>query len=220
MADLLLYGAILSPFVRKVMVFAREKNIEFELKPVKLGDPDPAFRAVSPFGKMPALQHGDLKLPDSSAIVHYLEALHPEPALIPGTPAERGQTIWFDEFADTILFECARKLFFNRVVRPLVQGQPGDEALANRTEAEELPPILDWLEAQITTNDYLVADRLTLADIAVASALANLNHASAILGERYSRIAAYAAALHSRPSFAGVLGAETRFLDKRRAALG
>jgi len=215
----LLYGAILSPFVRKVMVFAREKNIEFELKSVMLGDPDPAFRAVSPFGKMPALQHGELKLPDSSAIVQYLEALHPDPALIPADPAERGMTIWYDEFADTILFECIRKLFFNRVVRPLVQGQAGDEALAAHTEAEELPPILDWLETQSPESHYLVADRLTLADIAVASALANLNHASQILSaDRYPRTAAYAAALHARPSFAGILAAETRFLDKRRAA--
>ncbi len=215
----LIYGGILSPFVRKVMVFAREKSIEFELKPVALGDPDPAFRAASPFGKMPALLHGDYALADSSAIVHYLETLHPEPALIPAAPRPRGQAIWFDEFADTILFESARKLFFNRIVLPLVSGKPGNAEAADKAERIELPPILDWLETQIPASHYLVEDRLTLADIAVASALANLRHASTIVDDgRYPKTSAYAALHHARPSFAGIIAAETRFLDKRRAA--
>ena len=224
----IIYGGILSPFVRKVMVFAREKGIEFELKPVALGDKDPEFRAASPFGKMPALAHGELKLADSSAIVHYLEALHPAPSLIPAEPAARGRVIWFDEFADTILFEVGRKLFFNRVVSPLVQGRPGDAALADKAEAEELAPLLDWLETQIPAHLHLVGDQLTLADIAVASVLANLGHASACLaGGRWPLVTSFAAAHHARPSFAGILAAETRFLlaaetrflDKRRAAL-
>jgi glutathione S-transferase len=218
MATIQLYGGLLSPFVRKVMVFAREKAIEFELKGIGLGDMDPGFRAASPFGKMPALVHGDYRLADSSAIVHYLEALHPELPVIPTEPRPRGQVIWFDEFADTILFEAARPLFFNRVVRPLVQGKPGDTAAADKAEAEHLPPILDWLETQIGDAPFLVGDGLTLADISVASALANLRHASDILeAGRYPKVGAFAAAHHARPSFAGILASETRFLDKRRA---
>lgn len=214
----ILYGGLLSPFVRKVMVFAREKDIAFELKSVGLGDRDPAFRAASPFGKMPALVHGDLSLPDSSAIVHYLETLHPEPALIPAAPAARGRVVWFDEFADTILFEAIRPMFFNRVVRPLVQGKAGDADAANRAEAETLPPILDWLETQLPDHHHLVGDALTLADIAVASALVNLGHASALLaGGRWPGVAAFAAAHHERASFARIIAAETRFLDRQRA---
>jgi len=219
MSKPVIYGAILSPFVRKVMVHAREKDIEFELKSVGLGDADPGFRAASPFGKMPALKHDDYILADSSAIVQYLEALHPEPALIPAAPRPRGQVIWFDEFADTILFECLSKLFFNRAVRPLVLGQAGNTDAADKAEATALPPILDWLETQIPPSGFLVEDRLTLADISVASALVNLRHVSTILeGDRYPKVTAYAAALHARPSFAGIIAAETRFLDKRRAA--
>ena len=71
-------------------------------QPVGPGDPNPDFRAASPFGKMPALADGDYHLADSSAIIHYLEAKHPEPALIPADPKERGRTVWFDEFADTM----------------------------------------------------------------------------------------------------------------------
>ena len=78
-------------------------SIELEVTPVGPGDQNPDFRAASPFGKMPALVDGDYCLPDSSAIVHYLEAMHPEPALIPVEPRARARTIWFDEFADTVL---------------------------------------------------------------------------------------------------------------------
>ena len=83
-----------------------EKGIELEVKPTSVADPDPDFRAASPFGKMPAFSDGDYRLADSSAIIHYLEAKHPEPNLIPTEPRARGRTIWFDEFADTILFAC------------------------------------------------------------------------------------------------------------------
>ena len=79
---MIVYGSSLSPFVRKVLAFAAEKGIEVESRPVGLGSEDPEFREASPFGKMPALVDGDYCLADSSAIIHYLEALHPEPAAL------------------------------------------------------------------------------------------------------------------------------------------
>ena len=103
---MILYGSSMSPFVRKVLAFAGEKGMELEVRPIGIADQSPDFREASPFGKMPALVDGDFKLADSSAICHYLEALHPEPALIPSEPRQRGRVIWFDEFADTILGGC------------------------------------------------------------------------------------------------------------------
>src|SRR5688500_1540166 len=111
---MIVYGSSLSPFVRKVLAYASEKGIELEVRPTTVADADPDFRAASPFGKMPALSDGDYRLADSSAIIHYLEARHPEPNLIPTEAKARGRTIWFDEFADTILFACGGKMFFNR----------------------------------------------------------------------------------------------------------
>ena len=115
---MIVYGSSLSPFVRKVLAFAHEKGIELELKQVGLGSTDPDFLAASPFRKIPALADGDYRLADSSAIIQYLEALHPSPEMIPADPKLRGRVIWFDEFADTILFACGAKMFFNRVVAP------------------------------------------------------------------------------------------------------
>ena len=83
---MILYGSSLSPYVRKVLAFAGEKGIELELQPTGFPNPGPEFLEASPFRKMPAFRDGDYALADSSAIIHYLEAKHPEPALIPSDP--------------------------------------------------------------------------------------------------------------------------------------
>ena len=161
---MILYGSSLSPFVRKVLAFAAEKGIELDVQAVGPNDPNPDFRAASPFGKMPGFADGDYRLADSSAIIHYLEAKHPEPALIPADPKLRGRTIWFDEFGDTILAGCGAKMFFNRVVAPRFLKRPGDMDAAAAAERDELPPILDYLETVVPSADgYLVGDSLTLA---------------------------------------------------------
>src|SRR5688500_14319708 len=216
---MILYGSSLSPFVRKVLAYAAEKGIELHSQPVGPGDPNPDFRAASPFGKMPAFTDGDYRLADSSAIIHYLEAKHPQPALIPADAKLRGRTIWFDEFADTILAGCGTKMFFNRVVAPRFLNRPGDEAVADTAEREELPPILDYLETVVPDADgFLVGDGLTLADIAVASPFANLTHLGCDLGRgRHPRTCAYVERILARPSFAPWVEREKAFLERTAA---
>jgi len=216
---MILYGSSLSPFVRKVLAFAAEKGIELEVVPVGPGDPNPDFRAASPFGKMPGFADGDYRLADSSAIIHYLEAKQPEPVLIPADPKLRGKTIWFDEFGDTILAACGAKMFFNRVVAPRFLKRPGDENAAATAERDELPPILDYLETVVPgESGYLVGDSLTLADIAVASPFANLGHLDCQLDPaRHGRTRAYVERILARPSFAPWVERETAFLAREPA---
>ncbi|MBY8820864.1 glutathione S-transferase family protein [Sphingomonas colocasiae] len=205
---MILYGASLSPFVRKVLAYAAEKGIALELKPGGMGRGGEEFEDASPFRKMPALRDPgadggeDFTICDSSAIIAYLEALHPEPNLIPAEPKARARAIWYDEFGDTIVMGCGVKMFFNRVVSPRFLGRPGDLAAADAAERDELPPILDYLERVVPSSGFLVEDRLTLADLAVASPFANLSH----IGVRpdpviYPRTAAYLDAILARPSF-------------------
>jgi glutathione S-transferase len=215
---MIVYGASLSPFVRKVLAFAAEKGIEVELKPTGLGNRDPEFIEASPFGKMPGLRDGDFAISDSSAIVAYMEAVKPEPNLIPTEPRARARTIWFDEYSDTILFACGGKIFFNRVVAPRFLGQPGDEEVAAKAECEELPPLLDYLESAIPASGFLVEDRLTLADISVASPFANLRHLNiAIDPSRHPRVLAYVETILGRPSFAPIVAREAAFLERTAA---
>src|SRR5436305_12929859 len=120
---MILYGSSLSPFARKVLAYAAEKGIELDLQPTGFPNHSPEYLEASPFRKMPALRAGDYTLADSSAIIHYLEAKFPEPALIPADPQLRGKTIWLEEFADTIACAAVGKTFFNRIVAPRPAGR-------------------------------------------------------------------------------------------------
>lgn len=215
---MIVYGASLSPFVRKVLAYGAEKGLQLDHKPLGLGSDDPDFLAASPFRKIPAFSDGDFGISDSSAIIHYLEAKYPEPALIPADPRARARVIWFDEFADTILCACGAKMFFNRIVAPRFLGREGDLETADKAEKEELPPILDYLERTIPESGWLVGESITLADIAVATAFANFRHLGMTVDPgRYPKVAAFADRMLSRPSFAGWVEREAAFLEKTAA---
>ena len=220
---MIVYGNSISPFVRKVIAFAHEKGIDITIEAAGLGGGSPAFYEASPFKKMPAFRDPgaddgrDFTISDSTAIIAYLDTKFPEPNLIPLTAADRARVIWFEEFADTIIVGAAGKIFFNRFVAPKFMKREGDLAAADAAEADEMPPIFDYIEARIPASGFLVADRLTLADIAVASPFVNLMHCgSPIDAARWPKTAAYVTSILARPSFAPTVAAEQAFI----AAMG
>lgn len=212
-----IYGSTISPFVRKAVVFAEEKGLAVELVPTAPGETSPAFRAISPFGQIPALVDGDYTLADSTAIVTYLEAKHAEPALIPADPQARGRVIWFDELADTIVFGVGRAMLFNRVVGPLFRGGAGDAAVADAAERDQWPAILAYVNGAIGGRAFLVGDTLTLADIAIASAFGSALHACApVDATAYPDLARYLDTMLARPAFATRLAGERAFIQHAR----
>ena len=209
---MIVYGPSLSPFVRKVLVFAAEKGVAVDSAPGMGPDPDPDFLAASPFRKIPALKDGDFLLSDSSAIVAYMEKIKPEPNLIPDDPRSHARTVWFEEFADTIFCAAGVPIFFQRILARRFGREP-DHAAADKAEREALPPALNYIETVIPDSGFLVEDRLTLADIALASPFVNLLH----LGIRpdpktYPRTARFLESMFARPSFAPLIEGETAFL--------
>ena len=211
---MILYGSSLSPFVRKTLAYAAEKGIVLDVKPVNPGTDDPEFREASPFGRIPGFRDGDFAISDSTAIITYLEAKYPEPPLIPLDPKSRARVIWYEEFADTILVGKLAPIFFNRVVAKLL-GRVADLPLADKLESEELPPLLDYLEKTIPASGFLVDDRLTLADLAVATVFVNMSHAKVeILAERHPKTVSYLDAILARPSFAPIVAGEKAFLNR------
>lgn len=200
---MIIYGASLSPFVRKALAFAAEKGISVELQAAGMGGGPEAFKKASPFGKIPALEDGDFLLADSSAIVTYMEAVKPDPELIPQAARARAQAVWYDEFADTVLGAAVGAIFFNRIVAPRFQKREGDEAAAAAAERDQLPKIFAYLEGVLPASGHLLEDRLTLADIAVASPFVNLRHLGLLPDAgAYPALSAYVEAMHARPSFA------------------
>lgn len=203
---MIVFGSTLSPYVRKVMVFGAEKGLTLELQAAGMGRGGPDFMAASPFGKMPGFKDGDFLISDSSAIVTYLEAKYPDPNLIPESPESRARTIWFDELADTLMTAAGGAIFGNRFVRPRLLKIESDHAAADAAVRDLLPPIFDYLERVMPDSGYLVDDRLTLADIAIASPMATLGCIGVGCDPAtHPKTAAYLKAMHARPSFAAII---------------
>ncbi len=213
---MIIYGARPSPFVRKVIIFADEKGLSAEVMPGGFGQGGDVFAKASPFGKIPAFQDGDFLISDSSAIVTYMDVVQPEPNLIPLEAKARARTIWYDEFGDTIIQAAGMPIVFNRLVAPLM-NIPQDLDAAAQAEAEKLPAVYDYLESVIPDSGFLVEDRFTLADIAVACPILTLNYCSIILSDgRWPKVGAWLQGLSARPSFARALAAEEAAIKKMR----
>ncbi|WP_374528211.1 glutathione S-transferase family protein [Novosphingobium sp.] len=206
-----LFGFPLSPFVRKVSLVAAEKGIAMEPVAVNPRNPSPEFMAASPFRKIPALQDGDFSLSDSTAIVTYLDALHPAPAMLPGDARAQGRAIWFEEFADTIMAASGGKVVFNRFVAPKVIGMPGDEEVAAAGVAE-MGPIMDYFETQAPAEGWLVGE-FSIGDISVASMLRTLGYVGLEPdAATHPRSAAWYGRVKARAAWASVAEAEAKAL--------
>ena len=205
---MIIHGARPSPFVRKVLAFAAEKGIVVEVQAAGFGRGAEGYLKGSPFGKIPALEDGDFLLCDSTAIITYMDALHPEPNLIPTQAKARARTVWFEEFGDTIVQAAGQRIFFNRVVARALK-QASDLAAADAAEATEMPKIYDYIEGVMPDSGWLVEDRFTLADLGVACPIINVAYCSDGLDAgRWPKVAAWLERVKARPSVAEAMALE------------
>ncbi len=205
------HGVGASPFVRKVRVALAEKGLDYELEPVFPFGVSAEFKKISPLGKIPVLQEDDYYLPDSSAILDYLEVAYPSHSLYPKDAKDRGRAVFLEEYADGgISSKVTGVVFFQRIVGPRFMGQPTDEVAVQKAIDEDVPPIFDYLEGQLAGGkQYLVGNALTIADIAVTSQFVNLSHAQFTVDKtRWPNLAAYVERMMARPSFSGLITEE------------
>ena len=212
------FGFPLSPFVRKVLVFAAEKGIEVENVLFHPSQPPEDFVAASPFRKIPALKDGDFSLADSTAIVTYIEAKHPSPALLPSDPQQRARAIWFEEFADTIIAPAGGKIVFNRLVGPKFMGVEGDEEAARQGE-KDLEPIFAYIEQKAPADGWLAGAEFSIGDIAVASVLRTLGYVGCGPdAAKHPATVAWYERVTARPAWQAVAGCEAAVRERRLAA--
>lgn len=185
-----IYGFPVSPFVRKVIVVAQEKGLDAQVVPANPMQPEEEFLAASPYRKIPAMDDNGFRLADSTAIAVYLDAKHPEPALLPADPEGRAKAIWFDEVADTIVMAAGGPMMFNRFLKPRVLGQECDEEAALASEGA-VTERLGYLEQTLGEDGWLDGE-FSLGDIAVASVLRSFAYAGWELdAEAFPKIAAW-----------------------------
>jgi glutathione S-transferase len=206
-----LFGANPSPFVRKVKVFLAEKNLPFEQEQTSPFPPSAEFKKLSPLGRIPAFSDDGKVLADSSIICAYLERTHPQPALYPSDPYDYARALWFEEYADGGLSQIVGpKMFFNKVVGPLLMKTTFDEQLFRKAENEELPPMFSYLEGELK-GEYLVGNSLTIGDIGVASQFVNLLLSGVTPDAgKWPKLAAYLTRIHSRPSFKSLIDGDKK----------
>jgi len=198
-----LYGVKGSPFVRKALVALEEKGLPYQLETmVSVTPKPPELLALHPLGKIPVLRDGEVVVPDSSVICAYLEKKFPSPALYPDDPAELAKALFLEEYADTRMFEVLGPILFERVVKRFVMKQEPDEARVAKGLERELPPVLDYVEAQLSSDRETVLARFGIADAALGAQLGTLTLSGIeIDAKHWPRTARYYGALQARPSF-------------------
>ena len=213
MSQITLYGVGFSPFVRKVMLVLKEKGLPFEHVPMTPRDLTPELRKHTPLGKIPFARIGDLWLPDSSIICTYLERKHPNPPLYPRNDEEYVRALWFEEFIDAgAVAKLGGSIYFERILAPRLAKRPPDEAKINKAIAEDVPLIYNYLNNEVGQKQYLVGDRYTIADIAVASFFVNMKQADVPPDPaRWPNLARYIQHHHARPALAAMIAVRSTF---------
>jgi glutathione S-transferase len=206
-------GSPLSPFVRKVLVTLDVKGIPYEIDPLVPFYGDERFAALSPLRRVPVLRDDRVTLADSSVICQYLEDRHPAPSIYPADIADRARARWFEEFADTRLTDILIwRLWYEAVLKPGVWQQPRDIAAIERCIAEDIPPVLDYLEHELPEQGFLFG-ALSIADIAIAACFRNAALARFTPdAARWPRIAAYLPRVAALEPFRKLEPIESRLL--------
>jgi glutathione S-transferase len=217
-------GAYLSPYVRKVLVFLELKGVAYEIDPLTPFMGDDRFSALSPVRRVPVLIDDAVTLADSSVICQYLEDRYPEPVLYPVDIFDRARARWLEEYADTRMGEVFIWHLFNQlIIKRFVWHEPADQAVVERAKNEEIPGILDYLEAQVPAANCLFGE-LSIADISIATFFRNAAYARyTVDAERWPKVAAYVERILATEPFAKLkrfedLSSRTP-IDRQRTAL-
>ena len=155
-----LYGGLASPYVARVVLFARLKGLTLLPEMPAGGIKTPEYLAKNPMGKMPVLEVEGAVIPESEVICEYLEDLHPGTGGLPGTPAERARARLISRIHDVYLSSAVTTLFRN------LNPAKRDEAAvaAAKTSAETG---FGYLEHFVVAAPFAAGSQLSLADCAL-----------------------------------------------------
>lgn len=170
-----LHTSTRAPNPRRVTMFMAEKNInDIELVMIDLNNQQHhsiEFLAKSPMAKIPVLELDDGRmLGESRAICTYLEGLVAEPNLMGTTFEERAFIEMTDRRVEFYLLGAIGNWIRHTHpgLAPLEQPQFAD---FGNTQGEKMRGVARWLDAELSTHEFVAGDRFTIADITAFSAL-------------------------------------------------
>lgn len=181
----------------RVIWLLNELKLEYELVPVDLLRDEHRsrdFLAINPAGRVPVLVDGNLVMTESAAIQLYLADKHPSSGFIPDTVEDRGQMYRWIFFLVTEIEQPLWRIARHTFIYPQEQRSPQDIDLARQECAE----MLAVLERHLQERQFMVADRLTVADFNAAYTLDWANEEKLL--EDTPRLREYLGAMYARPT--------------------
>ena len=168
----------------------------------------PELRAVHPLGKSPVITDGALTLAESGAIIEYLADRYGAGRLIPppGTPERLRCNYWLHYAEGSAMPPLLLKLVFQRVasapapffIRPVTRG------IARKVQGSFIDPQLklhrDYLENELGTHEWFVADTFSAADIQLSFPLEAFA-ARGGLDAQQPHLCAFLRRIHARPAY-------------------
>lgn len=163
MADLTLYT---NPWSRGRVArwMLEEVGVPYDVEILAYGEDmkSPAYLAINPMGKVPAIVHGGAVVTENAAICAYLADVFPEAGLGP-TPAEKAAYYRWLFFGAGPVEQAAVNKALDIVPSPEAERTVGYGTLAR---------VLDTLEGVLSSRPYLAGERFTAADVFTGSMIA------------------------------------------------
>ena len=167
-----LYGTKISPPCNKVEMCLNALGMEYEFISLDLfkgANRTAEYLAINPFGKVPAIEDGTLKLSESNAIMKYLSKkaksdLYPDD-LVKQTEIDR----WCDFVSQHINIQGYLPIAFNKFVAKKIGFEPNSNEIKKGEEL--LKKLLPLIEEQLNKTKYLAGDKLTIADICLLASV-------------------------------------------------
>jgi glutathione S-transferase len=199
-----LLGDPRSSYVRSARLAFEEKGIAYTLLP--LAPHSPEVDAIHPKGKIPVFRIGSNTLFETSAILHYVDAAFPGPALMPDSPLERAQVEQWISAINAYYYDSMVRRYVLQYVFPKGEhGQPDREVIEQAIADIQLDFAL--LDKAYGERDYLVGNGLTLADLLLAPIVfyvSSMPEGKAIL-EPFANVRRAYSVISQRPSFAATM---------------
>ena len=197
-----LHGYSYSVYLRIARMTMLEKGVAWrhvEIDP--FADEIPAdYLALNPFGRVPTLDHDGFILYETTAITRYLDEAFGGPSLQPDAPRGRARMNQIVAIADSYgYWPMVRQVFSQRVFN--ARRTTPDEAVIAEGLARSRK-VLAALESLAGGGDFLVGDRLSLADLHLGAMIAYFTAASegvTALGD-YPKLGAWWKAFKNRKS--------------------